>query len=55
MASGVEAAEQKLRDAGFDVVTKNHANYLGLGYVFSTDPRSGELVPKGSTITLYII
>jgi beta-lactam-binding protein with PASTA domain len=29
--------------------------YIGIGYVFSTDPGSGSMVPKGSTITLFLI
>lgn len=54
-ASGVEAAREKLLDLGFEVRTENSGSYLGLGYVFSTDPESGTMVPKGSTITLYVI
>lgn len=55
VASGVEAAEQQLRDLGFEVEIVNNDNYLGLGYVFSVDPGSGTEVPKGSTITLNVI
>ena len=29
--------------------------YLGLGYVFGPNPSAGEMVPKGSTITLIVI
>jgi serine/threonine-protein kinase len=54
-ASGVEAATAELEALGFVVETENAAGYLGLGYVFSTDPGSGEQIPKGSTITLSII
>ena len=55
VASGVEAAREKLEDLGFVVEVRNSGSYLGLGFVFSTDPDSGTMVPKGSTITLFQI
>lgn len=55
IANGVEAAKQTLRDLGFEVRTRKSGGYLGLGFVSRTDPRAGELVPKGSTITLYLV
>ncbi|WP_307828129.1 Stk1 family PASTA domain-containing Ser/Thr kinase [Nocardioides sp. SYSU D00038] len=55
VASGVDAAREKLEDAGFRVDVQESDQYLGLGYVFSTSPRSGDLVPRGSTITLYLV
>lgn len=55
VASGVEAATEQLEGLGFVVDTREAAGYLGLGYVFSMDPGSGERVPRGSTITLSII
>ncbi|MCW2735939.1 Stk1 family PASTA domain-containing Ser/Thr kinase [Nocardioides sp.] len=54
-AMGVEAATELLEGLGFNVETEEADSYLGLGYVFSSDPDSGEEVPKGSTITLFII
>ncbi|SDC58299.1 Stk1 family PASTA domain-containing Ser/Thr kinase [Nocardioides lianchengensis] len=54
-ASGVEDARERLEDLGFVVRTTEAAGYLGLGYVFSTDPGAGEMVAKGSTITLSLI
>ena len=33
----------------------NDNSYIGLGYVFRTDPRSGTMLPRGSTVTLYLI
>jgi serine/threonine-protein kinase len=53
--SGVEAATERLEALGFEVETERSDNYFGLGYVFSTSPDSGDLVPRGSTITLYLI
>ncbi|GAB2879436.1 Stk1 family PASTA domain-containing Ser/Thr kinase [Myroides odoratimimus subsp. xuanwuensis] len=55
VASGVDAATEKLEAAGFEVDIKDHTDYLGLGYVFRVSPGSGDMVPKGSTITLYLI
>jgi beta-lactam-binding protein with PASTA domain/tRNA A-37 threonylcarbamoyl transferase component Bud32 len=55
VASGVDAARQKLEDAGFEVDLRRAPNYLGIGYVYRVDPPSGTLIPKGSTVTLFII
>ncbi len=55
IASGVDAAKATLEDAGFVVNVEESGQYIGLGYVLSTDPDSGEMVPKGSTITLFLI
>lgn len=54
-AMGVEAATDLLEGLGFQVTTEQADNYLGLGFVFSSDPSQGDEVPKGSTITLYLI
>ncbi|WP_244963143.1 Stk1 family PASTA domain-containing Ser/Thr kinase [Nocardioides dongkuii] len=54
-AAGVEAARDQLEDLGFEVETRESDAHLGLGYVFSSDPGAGEMVPKGSTVTLTII
>lgn len=54
-AQGVESARQELEALGFVVQTVNAPGYLGLGFVFSQDPGSGQEVPRGSTITLSII
>jgi serine/threonine-protein kinase len=55
IASGVEDATQELEALGFEVEVENASEYIGLGYVFRVDPGAGELAPKGSTITLYLI
>ncbi len=54
-AMGVQAATDLLEGLGFRVETEESDSYLGLGYVFSSDPDAGEQVPKGSTITLILI
>ena len=54
-AYGVEAAQDALEDAGFKVVLAQVTDYLGFGLAVKTDPPSGSLAPKGSTITLYTI
>ena len=55
VAAGVDSATETLTDLGFDVVTQEAPGYLGLGFVFSMDPDAGSEIPKGSTITLYLI
>ncbi len=55
IASGVDDAKQKLIDAGFVPRVVEDDDYIGLGYVFRVDPSSGTMLPKGSTVTLYLI
>lgn len=55
LGDGVEAAQTQLEGLGFTVQTENHSGYLGLGFVFQTDPPRGEMVRKGATITLFLI
>ncbi len=55
VASGVEDATAKLEALGFVVDVEHDSNYIGIGYVFRVDPGSGSMVPKGGTITLYLI
>ena len=55
VASGVDAAREKLESLGFDVEVERADTYLGLGYVFSVDPKSGTMLPRGSTVTLKLI
>ena len=52
----VAAAEKVLKDAGFQTDVKaSPVKSLGLGYVVYTNPRARSQVPKGSTITLFVI
>jgi eukaryotic-like serine/threonine-protein kinase len=55
VAMGAEAAIRRLEDLGFEVETREADGYLGLGYVFSSNPSAGERAPKGSTIVLSLI
>ncbi|WP_240641078.1 Stk1 family PASTA domain-containing Ser/Thr kinase [Nocardioides ferulae] len=55
VAVGVDEATQRLKDLGFEVDVENSSAYIGLGYVYSSDPGAGEMVPKGSTITLFLV
>ncbi|WP_372729366.1 Stk1 family PASTA domain-containing Ser/Thr kinase [Nocardioides sp.] len=55
IASGVKDATSRLEALGFVVNVERDRNYIGIGYVFRVDPKSGSMVPKGSTITLYLI
>ncbi|SDM70422.1 serine/threonine protein kinase [Nocardioides szechwanensis] len=54
-ASGVGAATAELEALGFEVKTEESGSYIGLGYVLSTDPAAGEMIPLGSTITLFLV
>jgi serine/threonine-protein kinase len=54
-AMGVDAATELLEGLGFTVETEKSDTYLGLGFVSSSDPGAGEDVPKGSTITLFLV
>jgi serine/threonine-protein kinase len=55
IASGVEAATQKLEALGFKVETEKSSTYIGLGYVVSSNPSAGSRVRKGSTIVLSLV
>ena len=50
--SGVQAATEKLEDAGFKVEIVEADLYIGLGYIVSQNPAAGTQAPIGSTITL---
>jgi serine/threonine-protein kinase len=54
-AMGVDAATQTLEDLGFKVEVDHADLYLGLGFVASSTPSGGDLVPKGSTVVLHIV
>ncbi|WP_426244172.1 Stk1 family PASTA domain-containing Ser/Thr kinase [Nocardioides sp. LHG3406-4] len=55
VAMGVEAATERLQELGFQVQVEHSDSYIGVGFVFSSDPGAGEMVAKGSTITLYLV
>ena len=55
VASGVDDATSRLEALGFKVDVEHDSSYIGLQYVFRTSPGGGDMVPKGSTITLYLI
>ena len=52
---GLEAAEGKLRAAGFAVEVRRASLYVGVQYVVSTDPAGGTKAKKGSTIVVSIV
>jgi serine/threonine-protein kinase len=54
-AMGVDAATSLLEGLGLKVTTDHADIYLGLGYVASTTPDSGAMVPKGSVIVLHLV
>jgi serine/threonine-protein kinase len=55
VAHGVDDAQKELKDAGFKVDVAQAPGYIGLGYVFSMDPQAGTQLPKGSTVTIYLV
>ena len=55
IAQGAKSAQEKLEALGFKVKTERSGQYLGLGFVLSSNPSAGTKVPKGSTITLFLI
>ncbi len=55
VAYGVDDATAALQGAGFGVEVLEAPGYLGLGFVYSMDPAAGTELPKGSTVTLYLI
>ncbi|WP_139981115.1 Stk1 family PASTA domain-containing Ser/Thr kinase [Nocardioides litoris] len=52
---GVEAAEDAMREAGFETRREDSPGGFGLGYVVRTDPEWGQSAPRGSTITLFVV
>ncbi|MDO9454744.1 Stk1 family PASTA domain-containing Ser/Thr kinase [Nocardioides sp.] len=52
---GVEAAEDAMRGAGFDVAFEDAPGGFGLGYVSRSDPEFGSQAPRGSLVTLYVV
>ncbi|CAN5536157.1 Stk1 family PASTA domain-containing Ser/Thr kinase [soil metagenome] len=54
-AYGQDAAVTKLEGLGFVVDVQQNQEYLGIHFAVRTDPPSGASIPKGSSITLYII
>ncbi len=55
LAAGIDSARATLEEAGFEVRIANDDSFVGLGFVVGTDPGEGEMVPRGSTITLYVV
>ncbi|WP_240770437.1 Stk1 family PASTA domain-containing Ser/Thr kinase [Nocardioides sp. GY 10127] len=54
-AQGIDAATQTLQDAGFVVEVHKVSDYLGLGFVYRTDPSGGTMLAKGSTVVVFVI
>ncbi|GEP37095.1 serine/threonine protein kinase [Nocardioides psychrotolerans] len=54
-ASPVQSAVDELEALGFVVDIVRGSSYIGLEFVFSSDPSAGEMIPKGSTITLNLV
>ena len=52
---GLDAATQRLEDAGFVVKVRHSSMYIGVQYVVATDPGRGTTAPKGSTVIVSIV
>ncbi|MFT4008881.1 MAG: PASTA domain-containing protein [Nocardioidaceae bacterium] len=55
VTDSVDDATQELEDAGFDVKVEKSATYIGIDRVLSQSPGSGKQLPKGSTVTIYLV
>ena len=55
VAYGVDDATATLEAAGFDVDVEESSGYIGLGFVYSMDPGADTELPKGSTVTIYLV
>jgi beta-lactam-binding protein with PASTA domain/serine/threonine protein kinase len=54
-AMGVDAATELLKSLGFKVEVDKSPFYIGVGYVYSSDPGPGSMAAPGSTVVLHII
>jgi serine/threonine protein kinase/beta-lactam-binding protein with PASTA domain len=52
---GLDAARQRLEDAGFRVTVRHASLYVGVQYVVTTDPGRGTMAPRGSTVVVGIV
>ena len=52
---GLDAAQDRLEEAGFRVSVRESSMYIGVKYVVSTDPGRGTSAPKGSTVIVSIV
>ncbi len=53
--AGIEAAQQILGDAGFEVTVTEYQPYFGFGYVVGQNPDAGTMAPYGSTLEIVVI
>jgi eukaryotic-like serine/threonine-protein kinase len=54
-AMGVDAATELLKSLGFKVEVDKSPFYIGVGFVYSSDPGPGSMAPQGSTVVLHVI
>ena len=52
---GLQAATDRLTAAGFAVQVRHASLYVGVQYVVGTDPSSGTMARKGSTVIVSIV
>ena len=51
---GVDAAQQALEEAGFEVEVEHNQPYFGLGYVVGQSPGANDMAPYQSRVVVYI-
>jgi eukaryotic-like serine/threonine-protein kinase len=52
---GLQAAEQRLQEAGFRVQVRHSEVYIGLQYVVGQDPAAGSMRPRHTVVTLTLV
>ncbi len=55
VGSGTAAATDELEAAGFVVEVEQDDDFISIGFVVRQSPGGGDQLPKGSTITLYVV
>ncbi len=53
--NGTDAARRALKAAGFRVVVKAYSPSFGLGFVEDQSPDGDQMLPYGSTVTIYVV
>lgn len=55
LRSKVDTAKRKITDAGLEYVVDNQCVVFCVGIVVDQSPNGGEMIPKGSTVTIVIV
>ncbi len=55
VGSGTAAATSELEAAGFEVEVKQDDDFISIGFVVRQSPGGGDQLPRGATVTLYVV